>query len=419
MTADLLLAALALLAIALSGAGLAATLGESLAFAWPAGLVLLEAIRLVAPPRVALALLGLVALLAIGAPLGLYREARPARQPLHLGAALFLSVWAALLLAVALHDPWIDSDAANHHRWVGLAKLLREQAAPPLSRLDPLGPSLAVATVASLLSRWRDQAASLLWLANWLAIAGLGFAMAARVRARGLASLLVCAFATLPLLTAHVVRPGFAESLLTLFILAGLALLERNDGPLDARAWSLLSLFAAGAAMTKLEGKAWALWLLLAALTRDLPLRGRARRGTLIAAWAGAGATLISAHLLLGERLEPQPGAADDRVRWVYEHHWAPRALLRFAADALSASSFSLLWWWTLGAAAWLLLRSPEDRLWLLLCAAPLAAVAYFCCFTGNIQHTLIGTDVARFLLQLSPIALALQLRWARRLEEH
>ncbi len=57
----------------------------------------------------------------------------------------------------------------------------------------------------------------------------------------------------------------------------------------------------------------------------------------------------------------------------------APRALLRFAADALSASSFSLLWWWTLGAAVWLL--------------------------------------AARFLLQLSPVALALLLRWARRLE--
>lgn len=408
MTADLLRAALGLLAIFLGGAGLAAALGQPIAFAFPAGLVLLEVLARFAPPWVVLALLAAAALLALQR-----RHAAPPR--LDPAALIFLAAWAALLLTVALHDPWIDSDAANHHRWMGLARLIREQGVPRGPRGDPVGPALAAAFVASLLSRWRDQAASLLWFSAWLAIVGLGFCLSAR--ARGLAALLVCAFATLPLLTAHLVRPGFAETLLVLFLLAGLALLERSPGPLGARAWALLGLFALGLAMTKLEGLAWAAWLLLAALTRDLEARQRARWPALLGLWAAAGAALVSLHLLLGERLEPAAGTADDRLRWIYEHHWAPRALLRFAADALSASSFSLLWWWTAGAAAWLLSRSKQDRPWVFLCAAPLAAVAYFCCFTGNVAHTLIGTDVSRFLLQASPLALSLLLRWARRLE--
>lgn len=408
MNPDLLRGAFALAAIALGGAGLAAALGESLAFAFPAGLALLMAIP--ASPNVALVLLLAAGPLALLAP----KVPRP-RAQVPVPALAFLAVCAALLAAVALCDPWIDSDAANHHRWIGLAKLIREQGLPRGARVDPPGPSLAVAFVAAFFSRWRDQAASAVWLCAWLAVAALGFAMSARVRSRALAALLVCAFATAPLLIAHVVKPGFAEALLTLFLLAGLALLERREGPLGARGWALLAIFAAGLAMTKLEGKAWAAWLILAALTRAL--QPRLKPHALAAAWTAAAAGLVALHLALGERLEPAAGTADDRMRWIFEHHWAPRALMRFAADALSASSFALLWWWTLAAAIWLLLRSSEDRLWLLVCAAPLAAVFYFCCFTGNVAHTLIGTDVSRFLLQLSPISLAVLLRWARRLD--
>lgn len=433
MTSDLLRAAAALAAILLGGAGLSGLLGESLAFAFPAGLAVLELASLRAPPGVALTLLLLCAPLALLSPKG----ARPPRARVPVAALALLAVFAALLATIALCDPWIDSDAANHHRWVGLARLIREQGVPAGPRGDPLGPSLAVAFVAAFLSRWRDQAASLLWVAVWLSIVALGFALTATARARRgeqapaepgpsgeaplsgplaepLSALLVCAFATAPLLLAHVVRPGFAELLLTLFLLAGVALLERHEA-LGARRWALLLLLALGLANTKLEGKAWALWLLLAALTRAL--HGRFRARTLAASWAAAGALGIALHLAVGQRLEPAAGAADDRIRWPFEHHWAPQALLRFAADALSASSFSLLWWWTLAAALWLAARgSARDRLWLVLAAAPLAAVFYFCCFTGNVAHTLIGTDVSRFLLQVSPLALLLLLRWARSL---
>jgi hypothetical protein len=232
-----------------------------------------------------------------------------------------------------------------------------------------------------------------------------------------MAALLVCAYCTMPLLVAHVVKPGFAELLVVVMLLAGLCVLERRDGPLRPGDWALVAAFAAGCTFGKKEAIVWAAWLLCAAATRELAVRGLFRWRQLVAAWTGITAAVVSLHLLLGERLAPAAGTADDRIRWVYQHRWAPRAFARFAAEALSASSFGLVWWWTAVAALGLAMRSPADRGWAALSAFPIAGVIYFCCVTGNVEHTLLGDDAGRFLLQVSPIAFCLLVRWARSLE--
>src|SRR5262249_30459621 len=89
-----------------------------------------------------------------------------------------LALQGALLVFSVLHDPWIDSDAANWVRWVGLAKRIAENGVlGPGPLADRLEPSLLPAFIAAFLDRWRDDLVVLPWVATWVSASALALRM--------------------------------------------------------------------------------------------------------------------------------------------------------------------------------------------------------------------------------------------------
>lgn len=344
-------------------------------------------------------------------------------------AALLVLLAARIGIVVTLngHDPIIDSDATLPAGYATLAKKLGEGLSAHDALADaggraisPWGPPILMAWVRMFLDRWHDSVAGLPWLFAYLSTIGVAFTTCRRVTGQR-AVALACAwgFASLPLVAMHVFRVGYNDLLTACFVTMGLAVLTRallEPGRLGAM-WLGIGAFALlGSAMSKLEGKAWALWLAVAGLGYFLR-RVRGLPWERILSLQGTVALVFLAAYVwrAGEWLARDIGG---RLSYLAPHAFDPRAFAMTCGFLFGWGSFNILWWLAAVFAISLLVWDvPADAKALVVYAGGMVVgVVLVANFTGSVEFTVNGTNVGRFLLQVSgvlvPLACAYTLRF-------
>jgi len=321
---------------------------------------------------------------------------------------------AILVLSLMIRLPVIDSDAANLDRWVGLAKHLDYEGMRTetwLHARDKTSPSLIPAYIGGFLSRWRDGLVCLPWFFTWLSILALAWgAVESHTRNSLWAAGTAFLFAAVPLSITHVLRPGFSDLLLAGFVVSAvsaflLTMYQRGDYGL--RSWLLLLLPLLAAGLTKNEGLIWMLWIAGTAVCFHLNARLGIPWRKILAVLVLAGGTGVLVYVFFHDWIRATL-ISDFRVGLLFRFMQSDRALRMFFKTFFASNGFNVLYWILLGLCLGLFfrIRSARDRILLLFSILPFVFVFYFCCYTGNIRATIMGTDTGRLLLPLQAFAL-------------
>ena len=408
-----------------------------LPYAWGVGVVVLYAVgetlvRALSVERWHLVTAALIAVVSVagiwrfvGAAPALDQRSRPARWRGY--EVALLALLAARIGIVAYlngHDPVIDSDATLPGGYAALAKKIGEglSARDALAdagghAISPWGPPILLAWVRMFLDRWHDSVAGLPWLFAYLAILGVAFDTCHRVTGhRPVALALTWILASLPLFAMHTFRIGYNDLLTACFVTIALAVLTRAflEPERLGRMWLGIGVIALlGSAMSKLEGKAWALWLAATALGLFLRRSHGMSWRRILTLQAAAGLVLLAAYVgWAGEWLAGLGG----RAAYLAPHAFDPRAFSITCGFLFGWGSFNIAWWLGAVVALTLLVRdvSADTKMLVVYAVGMVVGVGLAANFTGSVEFTLNGTNVGRFLLQVSGVLVPLACAYAR-----
>lgn len=321
---------------------------------------------------------------------------------------------AILVVSLMIRLPVIDSDAANLDRWVGLAKHLDYEGMGNgawLHARDKTSPSLIPAYTAGFLSRWRDSLVCLPWFFTWLSILALAWGTVESYTRNSLwAAGAAFLFAAVPLSITHVLRPGFSDLILAGFVVSAVSaylLTMYPRGDYGVRSWLLLLLPLLAASLTKNEGLIWMMWIAGAAACFHLNARLGVPWRKILTVIGLVGGCGLLVYVLFHDWIRANL-ISDFRVGLLFRFRQSDRALRMFFRTFFASNGFNLLYWITIGLCLGLFfrVRSAGDRILLVFCFLPFVFVFYFCCYTGNIPATVVGTDTGRLLLPLQAFAL-------------
>jgi len=327
---------------------------------------------------------------------------------------LLLLVKVVSCFYILMTNPVISSDAADPLRWMGLAKVITAEGILPdhVQASDRFCPSLLPAWTCMFLSRWHDNLASLPWFMTYLSIAGVSFVTCFRMTGHRFASLAgTYLFASLPIAVVHVLRPGYSDLLESYFFLTALAFILLAffcaDGGRSLVIFPLVS--AVGCLLTKQEGALWALWIVMTVVSFYLNVYRQVPWGRILPTLAVLaaicylvyffGAEWFREHIQMGRKFES-----------IFIKQYDREALPVFFSAIFKKGSFNL-WWWFVAAMVlflWLKKTSLTEKVLILFVVFLPGAVLYYSCFTGGILWNLIGTSVARFMLQIAGLFLPL-----------
>ena len=312
----------------------------------------------------------------------------------------------------------IDSDATNFHRHVGLGKSLAQGHLLSETGADQY-PSLTTKVAQGVISgwfnifqdRWHDAIATLAWVVAWLSMIVMAYMTIVLVCGNHTAGLgLAYVLSSLPLLGTHVMRPGFADLFVAMFLTVAacayalyLYRVTRNE-----LVYCLMGLSILGCAMIKLEGAAWGMVMLFTFLSVFVHRRWGIPYGRIIGMQSlmlllGFSVFFVTADWIL-ENLD----VSDVRLVWLLTRTFDPRSFDAFFGDVFTHGSFSILWWFTFGLSAILLFKAKQavSRVPVFCVTILFLGVFYYANFGGAVTYTLQGTNVGRFLLHLTPLSI-------------
>ena len=338
--------------------------------------------------------------------------ARPHGRDALLLALILVKV--GLVTYINLVDSVIDADATHPLGYLALAKKVGEGISPsqvlgdePI--ISPWGPVFLAVWVRAFLDRWHDSVAGLPWLMAYLWTLGGAFVIGQRIT-RNLTASLACAYllSAIPLLVMHTIRIGFNDLPLTYFFLVGMGFLALSFVPEERpdALWKLIGVTAIlGSALTKMEGKMWAFWLGAIWFSHYLKTSRGVPWSRLLAVQGGGVLVLAAIHYSIGEGFRD----LGFRLDLLIPHGFDPRAFRMTLGFLFGWGSFNIWWWMFAVLAGFLLWRGPADiRALTVYALLMILCILYFANFTDNVQFTLIGTNLGRFLLQVTPVFLPL-----------
>ena len=396
---------------------------EALSFGWGLGLVLLYLlglglaqlkIPLVYLTTIIVPITGLTLLVAFLKTRGCNRTQTVATNwnLLTVGIFVLICMKLLLILSLSLSNPIVDSDAADQGRWMGRAKTISMQefvvASTPSS--EKLSPSLIPIWSALFLSRWHDSLVAIPWWFTLIAFLSIICDTAFRMTndwtySLGLSGL----FLTLPLLSVHVIRPGWSDLIVAYLLAASLSIFIRQFLLRDESRFNylLITLFSIGLFLTKQESIAWAAWIVVITMSFLVVHQNRVSWKTLIVGQLIGLAFLYLLYFALsGYVLEHFE--LDGKTASIFEKRMEVAVIKAFFTSLLFRGGFNLLWWFYLIASVYLMFWSkvPEHRVLTFYSLGLFMGLFYLCCFTANAEFTILGTNQGRFLLQLSSLAL-------------
>ena len=373
---------------------------------------------------------GMTALVIAGAAMYLRRDPVPhettpvSRKPVYwydvlIMVAILTKV--GLVAYICMVNPVVDSDATYLRGYMSLAKKIGENASytEVMERAtgfgSPVGPSLLSAWIRLFLDRWHDSVSALPWLLAWLFSGYAAFVICYRLSRQLTASLVLAyLFLSLPIAAVHVFRAGFIDLLVMYFFTSGIGVLSlaflAREKP--GAAWLAAGAVAVlGAALCKSEGKMWAVFLTVMWINYYLyAYKNIPWKKLVVAQLLLASALLAAYYLFIDEELMSRI-FEDRRLSLLVPRSFEKEAFSATVSSIYLAGSFGI-WWWAVGLAGLYLLGSgkipPGARLLAFFALSIFLSIVYFANFTENIRFTLIGTNVSRFLLQVSGVFIPL-----------
>lgn len=331
---------------------------------------------------------------------------------------------AALVGFAAVHNPVVDSDATLYNNYVSMAKKIGAglsrgavTAEDPQfeKRLkSPLGPSVLSAYPRLFIDRWHNQAAAVPWLFCYLSILGLAFFFSFRMTRRFTVSLaLTYLFSAVPILSNHVLRPGFNDLLVCYFLMMafGAAAVFIRDGglksfkPKSDPGAALMLIGGLGASLSKPEGLMWSFWLALVLFSCALNLRGKISWPKIIGAQAALAVLILAVWYAYGESFLSSYGGR--AMQLAPAASFDPRSWEMTISFFFKWGAFNVLWY--IGAVTALLAlfyADAQTRAFVFYLLSMTAALIFFANLTQNQTFTIQGTTLGRFLLHLTAVPL-------------
>ena len=258
-----------------------------------------------------------------------------------------------LLIYVNLVNPVVDSDATGNYRHVGLAKYIFMQH--PLSDTNAYKDAQSTELALPILhawsnifqDRWHDSIATIhyVFIFIWtLMFAGIiGIMQQIRLT---FALLAIFIIASIPLLSIHVVRPGYADIVVMHFFMISIAVLFSiiNKKSISNKNYFLLIVAILGMVLTKLEGVIWSAWMIIVVLSLYLNYQKNINWKTILTYQAillivGFGIYLVTADWVLRTIDLPV------RVSWLFDLQYNPKSFDRFFSQMYSDGGQGLIWW--------------------------------------------------------------------------
>lgn len=315
----------------------------------------------------------------------------------------------ALILFWSITNPYIDTDAAEGIRWVGLAKKI-EYAGYLKSDFflyDALSPSLFSAFIGEITSRWFDSFIGLGWfyiyLFTLLSFFNIFYRLFAHLR---LAVSLTWMISCLPMLYMHVIRPGFSDLIVSLFYSGTMGLLLYFYQYRQKRFFFLSLFFAMGAVLSKKEAMGWMAWTYGSTLLIFVSVYWKISLKKILAFELVCIALGVGLVALLAPWLNEH--VADSRIRYLFRIEYHDGATETFFRNMFVQTGFSYIFWVLVPLVLYLgfAVKRPLERLMIIQIIILAVGFSYFCLFTGNSSHTLKGTNLCRFLIQLTPLVI-------------
>ncbi len=331
---------------------------------------------------------------------------------------LFILVHACILLWINLSHPIFDSDATDSTRWVGLAKEVYRAGGLSSSThvRNPVFPSLIPLLANSLTKRWFDSLAALPWFffyASFLMISCRFIWLITGEIKKGL--IYGCILLSIPILSIHVMRPGFSDLILCYFVACVLINLFSSYHYRNKQYFFLSLVFMAGACMTKQEGSVWmvvvygAYGLLYAYEKHRISMR-RIIISEILA--IGTGLIIFSFG---ADYLRSLAAGRPGYLRIMSHFQFSPEALEGLVIRLFTWGTFGIYWYLVLVLLAYLLIFS-RNGLYRLACVQIVilfGLLLFFFCATGSAKFTINGTNVSRLLMHWVPLGGLLLVMWS------
>jgi hypothetical protein len=317
----------------------------------------------------------------------------------------------AIVLWLQMANPVIDSDATLPFLWIGLAKVIHYHGFLPseVPQCFYVYASILPAWISMFLPRWFDNLTSLPWFFCYLSMVGIGFAGCYQITLNRSASL-ICAYfvSAVPIVIAHVIRPGYSDVIMSNFFLAGVTALGvmfiKNTQKSEKRLWvSMILMAACGCVLTKHEGLIWALWMGTVWFLYDLYFRRDVCWNKILKIFFAVSLAAYILYFFGSDFIRAYIPMEPSRFEQLFDKQFDIRAIYAFGWAVFEAGSFHFLWWlfWLMAFFVWTRKTADEYKVLTFLMTLPFILFFYYACFTENIQYTIIHTNVSRVLLQI------------------
>lgn len=321
-----------------------------------------------------------------------------------------------LLVYVNLVNPVVDSDASDNYRHIGLAKYifhsytLSDTMAYKSGQTTVLSPPILHAWSNIFQDRWHDSIATIHYLVIFIFTLFMIMIVGLKQNIKTIWILLgIYLFSTIPLLNMHVIRPGFADIIVMYFFLLAVSVLISvffiQNYQFTKKTYLLSLVAILGMAMTKMEGIIWASWFVLVLVSYYIYQQKsiswkKILLFQLVMISFGYIVYFFSANWVLNTFDLPI------RLTWLFEVKYDPKSFDMFFGFLYTWGGQGLIWWLLSIASITIIFKSKNinHKALIIYILILMFFIFYFANFTGNVKFTLIGTNVGRFLLQISPL---------------
>lgn len=329
---------------------------------------------------------------------------------------LLIIIKLALVIFGNLLNPVVDSDAVDAYRHVGLAKYIFMQY--PLSATEAY--KAEVSTELSLpiwhawssmfQDRWYDSVATFHYVLAFIGALIMAGIIGIRQQIKPTFVLLaVFIIVSIPIAAMHIVRPGFADLMVMYFFMLAIAVLFAilDDKIITKSNVFLLVVAVLGMAMSKLEGIIWAIWAVIVVASWCFHYYKNVDWKTILLYQGVVLVVGFAGYLLVADWVFTTVNLPI-RISWLFDLRYNPESFDRFFGYMYISGGQGLIWWIFSIFSVVVLLKSKSqtDKTMVLYTLILMLGLFHFANFTANIGFTLNGTNVGRFLLQLSPIIL-------------
>jgi hypothetical protein len=325
-------------------------------------------------------------------------------------------IFLCVILYINIINPVVDSDAVSNYRHIGLAKYifwnypLVETNAYKAGVSTTLSPPIFHAFINMLQDRWYDSVATThyIFILVWSLL--LAFFIGIRHNLSIKLSIITpLALISIPIIQVHVIRPGYVDIIVMMFLMFVVSILLDIIRDKKINKYNLILIFFGiiGLLFSKIESLIWSSWVIVVLFSLYLYYHKNINWQKILFTQGILFIVVFSLYLFYADWIYHNVNLPH-RLSWLFDLQYNPASFDRFFSYVFSSGGQGLIWWIFIVTSGLIVLKSKNTTYKVIILYAwiLLLGVFHFSNFTFNITFTLQGTNVGRFLLQLTPLAI-------------